>query len=114
MINLSTLARFKFQGQRLLQPPAQWHPEKNAFEWTPEKHIPHDPRAINVTQAVANFVVNEARRNHHAPRNQLEEDAFLIYNWAPEFTGKVRTQSAFLWFHVFEPAFVPTPASLPG
>lgn len=29
---------------------ARRHPEKNAFEWTPDKDIPHHPDAIEVTQ----------------------------------------------------------------
>ena len=37
----------------------QWHPEKNAFEWARDLDIPHDKGAIAVTQAVANFVVDE-------------------------------------------------------
>ena len=39
----------------------QWHPEKNAFEWARDLDIPHDKGAIAVTQAVANFVVDEVR-----------------------------------------------------
>ncbi|KAI7836202.1 hypothetical protein COHA_009927 [Chlorella ohadii] len=66
----------------------QWHPEKNAFEWTPDKDIPHHPDAIEVTQEVANFFVSEARRNFHAPASQDEEEDLLIYNWAPSYTGK--------------------------
>lgn len=27
-------------------PPLQWHPEKNAFEWTTSLHIPHSPDAV--------------------------------------------------------------------
>ncbi|GAB4816247.1 hypothetical protein N2152v2_003293 [Parachlorella kessleri] len=66
----------------------QWHPEKNAFEWTPDKDIPHDPDAIEVTQEVANFIVGEARKNFHAPNSQQDEEDMLIYNWAPSYTGK--------------------------
>lgn len=68
----------------------QWHPEKNAFEWTPDKDIPHHPDAIEITQEVANFIVGEARRNFHAPSSQEEEEDLLIYNWAPSYTGKHR------------------------
>lgn len=66
----------------------QWHPEKNAFEWTPDKDIPHHPDAIEITQEVANFFVSEARRNFHAPASQAEEEDLLIYNYAPSYTGK--------------------------
>lgn len=44
---------------------------------------------VQVTAAVANFLVNEARRNFHEPANLLEEQDLLIYNYAPEYTGKV-------------------------
>ncbi|KAL4434657.1 hypothetical protein ABPG77_002780 [Micractinium sp. CCAP 211/92] len=66
----------------------QWHPEKNAFEWTPDKDIPHHPDAIEITQEVANFFVSEARRNFHSPASQSEEEDLLIYNYAPSYTGK--------------------------
>ena len=26
----------------------QWHPEKNAFEWTQTVHIPHSPEGVRV------------------------------------------------------------------
>lgn len=66
------------------------HPEKNAFEWTVDKHIPHQPDAIEVTQEVGNFVVGASRRNFHAPASRKEEEDLLIYNWNAglKFTGK--------------------------
>lgn len=66
----------------------QWHPEKNAFEWARHLDIPHDKDAIAVTEAVANFIVDEARNSLHAPNNDEEEDELLIYNFQPHFTGK--------------------------
>ncbi len=39
-------------------------------------------------QEIANFFINEARRNSHRAANQLAEDRLLIYNWVPAFTGK--------------------------
>jgi len=60
----------------------QWHPEKNAFEWTLNKHtIPHHPDAIEVTQEVANVFVGAARKNFHAPKSREVEEDLLIYNW---------------------------------
>lgn len=68
----------------------QWHPEKNAFEWTPDQHIPHETDAIEVTQEVANFVVGAARRNSHAPKSRKHEESLLIYNYNSglRYTGK--------------------------
>ena len=67
----------------------QWHPEKNAFEWSPKLNIPHDPVAVLVTQVVADTFVNKARKNAHAPASREEESELLIYNWSKrlEFTG---------------------------
>ena len=42
----------------------QWHPEKNAFEWSiEEKHnsIPHDPKAVEIAQYMANFFVQKSK-----------------------------------------------------
>ncbi|KXZ51986.1 hypothetical protein GPECTOR_10g1008 [Gonium pectorale] len=66
----------------------QWHPEKNAFEWTPHLHIPHGTDAIRMSQEIANFFVAEARRNLHKAASILDEDDLLIYNFMPAFTGK--------------------------
>ena len=44
---------------------------------------------IQVTAAVANFLVSEARKNFHEPANLLQEQDMLIYNYCPEYTGKV-------------------------
>ncbi|XP_056318171.1 gamma-glutamyl hydrolase [Danio aesculapii] len=69
----------------------QWHPEKNAFEWT-RPYIPHTPSAIKTTFYMANFFVNEARKNFHSFASTEEEEKALIYNYKPEYTG---IQSAF-------------------
>lgn len=68
----------------------QWHPEKNAYEWTSSLSIPHSPDAVEVAQEAANFFVGEARRSAHAARDALEEDELLIYNWSPEFSGRAQ------------------------
>ena len=68
----------------------QWHPEKNAFEWSYDKDIPHHPEAIEVTQEVANYVVGAARKNFHQPESRKAEEDFLIYNWNDglKFSGR--------------------------
>jgi gamma-glutamyl hydrolase len=74
----------------------QWHPEKNAFEFPRHLHIPHSSQAVRLpskdsylsavqlwllrkstvrfcaaqvelTHAVAKFLVDSARRSSHAP-----------------------------------------------
>ena len=79
----------------------QWHPEKNAFEWSPMLNIPHDPVATLVTLSVATNFVNHARKNNHAPTSLEEENDMLIYNWAPKFTG--REGGTFEQVYVFPP-----------
>ncbi|CAH9143242.1 unnamed protein product [Cuscuta epithymum] len=65
---------------------AQWHPEKNAFEWGLSQ-IPHTEDAIQVTQHVANYFVSEARKSLNRPDAQRVRDN-LIYNYSPSYSGK--------------------------
>lgn len=39
----------------------QWHPEKNAFEWT-RPYIPHSISAVKTTFYMAQFFVNEGMK----------------------------------------------------
>ncbi|XP_036452336.1 gamma-glutamyl hydrolase [Colossoma macropomum] len=64
----------------------QWHPEKNAFEWT-HPYIPHTPSAIKTTFYMAYFFVNEAKKSLHRFASQKEEQKALIYNYSPTYTG---------------------------
>lgn len=77
----------------------QWHPEKNAFEWTPDQQLPHAPEAVRAAQHVANFFVDHARRNFHKFASVQEEQTHLIYNYAPVFTGE--QGSAFVQEYVY-------------
>ncbi|XP_069702026.1 gamma-glutamyl hydrolase A-like [Periplaneta americana] len=66
----------------------QFHPEKNTYEWNAEKINPHTANAILTEQYFANFFVNEARKSNHSfPTEDLEEAA-LIYNYLPTYTGR--------------------------
>ncbi|KFM77469.1 Gamma-glutamyl hydrolase, partial [Stegodyphus mimosarum] len=68
-----------------------FHPEKVMFEWVLSKthhNIPHNAAAIRVSQYFANFFVNEARKSTHKFSSKEMEDAVLIYNYNPVFTGK--------------------------
>ncbi|XP_062850102.1 gamma-glutamyl hydrolase [Trichomycterus rosablanca] len=65
----------------------QWHPEKNAFEWT-HPYIPHSPAAIKTTFYMAHFFVNEAKKNLHKFSSDEEKQKALIYNYKPTYTGK--------------------------
>ncbi|XP_071184536.1 gamma-glutamyl hydrolase-like [Salvelinus alpinus] len=75
----------------------QWHPEKNAFEWT-KPYIPHSPLAVKVTFFMADFFVNEARKNFHKFEDEEVEKRALIYNYNPVYTG---IKSAFEQIYYF-------------
>ncbi|XP_076617072.1 gamma-glutamyl hydrolase-like [Chaetodon auriga] len=64
----------------------QWHPEKNAFEWT-RPYIPHSPSAVKTTFYMADFIVSEARKNSHKFESDADENKALIYNYSPVYTG---------------------------
>ena len=67
----------------------QWHPEKNSFEWTINENIPHQEMSIKLTQYISNFFVNEARLSNHKFQTPEEENASLIYNYSPVYTGNM-------------------------
>ncbi|EAR83021.1 class I glutamine amidotransferase (macronuclear) [Tetrahymena thermophila SB210] len=54
----------------------QFHPEKNSYEWLSSVHANHSPEAINVAQAMGNFIVNQARKN----QNYFSQDELEQYN----------------------------------
>ncbi|XP_078611190.1 gamma-glutamyl hydrolase-like isoform X3 [Branchiostoma floridae x Branchiostoma japonicum] len=65
----------------------QWHPEKNNFEFGSLLKITHSDAATRVSQAMANFLVSEARRSQHKFASPEEERSALIYNYTPVYTG---------------------------
>ena len=65
----------------------QWHPEKYAFEWCTNKDIPHSSQAIQLSQYLSNFFVQEARYSKHKFPSVQEERASLMNNYKPLFTG---------------------------
>ncbi|KPP72969.1 gamma-glutamyl hydrolase-like, partial [Scleropages formosus] len=75
-----TLEEFPFYG-------TQWHPEKNAYEWT-KPYIPQSPSAIKMMFFMADFFVNEARKSFHRFSSEKEKAESLIYNYSPVYTGK--------------------------
>ena len=52
---------------------------------------------VDLTYAVAKFLVEQARGSTHAPASSQEEDAMLIYNYQTTFTGKVGLRGLFLF-----------------
>lgn len=75
------------EGKTLPLFATQWHPEKNAFEWTPEEEIPHTATAVAACQYMASFFVNVARASTHVyPYATFMAD--VIWNFSPIFTGR--------------------------
>lgn len=73
------------------------------FRWgktngIPNEAINHSDHAIEVAQYTANFFVNSARKNFHKYTNADEEDAALIYNYAPTKTTGSFVQEYFFHF----------------
>lgn len=54
----------------------QWHPEKNAFEWT-KPYIPHSPLAVKVTFFMADFFVNEGSYHSNVLQHDTESIVFV-------------------------------------
>ncbi|KAL5499772.1 hypothetical protein EMCRGX_G011232 [Ephydatia muelleri] len=65
----------------------QWHPEKNNFEWTIKEHIPHSDHAVIISQTIADFFVQEARKSSHFFASKTEEYNSFIYNYNPTYTA---------------------------
>ncbi|XP_076026587.1 gamma-glutamyl hydrolase isoform X2 [Genypterus blacodes] len=78
----------------------QWHPEKNAFEWT-RTFIPHTPSAVKTSSYMAHFFVSEARKSLHRFDSEEDEEKALIYNYNPVYTGKNNHRSAFEQIYLF-------------
>jgi GMP synthase-like glutamine amidotransferase len=67
----------------------QWHPEKPMFEWNVNNTgIPHTWEGVRAGQHLANFFVQEARKNNHVFDNQDDENAAMIYNYQPVDTAQ--------------------------
>ncbi|XP_010707289.1 gamma-glutamyl hydrolase [Meleagris gallopavo] len=77
----------------------QWHPEKNPFEWKNSSGIPHSSSAVRAAYYIADFFVNEARKNLHRFPSEGEETKELIYNYTPIYTG---TFSSFQQVYFFD------------
>jgi len=84
----------------------QWHPEKNQFEFAlnaKHQNVPHDNNAIIISQYMANFFVNEARKNNNKFENLLKESQALIYNYNPTYSGQ-KPNATFEQIYVFSSA----------
>lgn len=84
----------------------QWHPEKNSFEWLATEATSHTGHAVEITQATANFFVNEARKSNHRFLDQDEEGKALIYNYCPVYTDDSFEQKYYFWNNFEEQVWI--------
>ena len=79
----------------------QFHPEKPAYEYYPGYAIPHSDAAIHANGWCARFFVNESRRNARAFATVAEENAALVYNYAPIFTAADPDPKLQVWEQIY-------------
>ncbi|XP_010358670.1 gamma-glutamyl hydrolase [Rhinopithecus roxellana] len=77
----------------------QWHPEKAPYEWKNLDGISHAPNAVKTAFYLAEFFVNEARKNNHHFQSESEEEKALIYQFSPVYTGNI---SSFQQCYIFD------------
>jgi len=65
----------------------QWHPERNAYCWSLTESLDKSPQAIHAMNYVAEFFVNEARKNTHSFPTKKDEERALIYNFGATYTA---------------------------
>ena len=65
----------------------QFHPEKSPFEWRKDINASHTLEAVQISQELANFFVEESRKNNHTFSSEKEADRFTIYNHNPVKVG---------------------------
>merc|ERR1711920_102728 len=79
------------EGRRLPFFGAQFHPEKNGFEfdqmWDSKADAIHSPAGIQMAQYFANAFVNQCRQNNHKPSDLRWLKDHLIYNFASLYTS---------------------------
>ena len=85
----------------------QWHPEKAAYEWNGANlinDIVHTSAAISASFYPAFFFVDAARANERAFASADDENAALIYNFAPVFAPKEGLSTIFEQLYFFSPS----------
>lgn len=64
----------------------QFHPEKNAFEWTIYEDIPHSRHAVSLMQYFSNFFIGEVMQNQNKFNNVELFYKLNINNYRPYYT----------------------------
>lgn len=101
------------QGRELPFYAAQFHPEKNGYEfdqaWDSKATEIHKDAGIEMAQYFASAFVRRSRENKHIASDASWLQAKLIYNFAPLYTSKV-LPGRNLW----EQAYIFPPSQLTG
>eukprot|EP00095_Tigriopus_kingsejongensis_P009299 snap_masked-scaffold175_size286436-processed-gene-1.34 protein:Tk09299 transcript:snap_masked-scaffold175_size286436-processed-gene-1.34-mRNA-1 annotation:"gamma-glutamyl hydrolase precursor" len=67
-----------------------FHPEKIMYEWSKlMPNIPHSLNAIRAASYLAEFFVQECRKNDHGFESRKEEEEHLIDNYKNVFSGRM-------------------------
>eukprot|EP01137_Pigoraptor_chileana_P017503 Opistho-2@75659 len=82
----------------------QWHAEKPQFEWNPTKGFDHSVAAVASMQYLANYFVNEARRNSHQFKTPELEFSALIYNDVPRLVHSYKMLDVFVQMYLWTKA----------
>ena len=77
----------------------QFHPEKSPFEWRRDLNASHTMEAVEISQELGSFFVNEAKKSFHSFGSEKEADNYTIYNYSP-----VRVNSSFMECYFFPKA----------
>jgi len=66
----------------------QWHPEKNIHEWNTAENIDHNPNSIFIAQHLANFFVNEARKNKRRFPTIADAEKHSMFKLSAKYSGQ--------------------------
>ena len=61
----------------------QFHPEKSPFEWKKDVYASHTLEAVEISQHLGDFLIDEARKNFHKFESETIADTYTIYNYDP-------------------------------
>lgn len=77
----------------------QFHPEKNIFEWAPNRGINHTGNAVRSAQYLAEQFVEETRNT----RSRFDENHhnLLIYNYRVSYIGN-QTKASYQELYMFK------------
>ena len=60
---------------------SQWHPEKAPWEWNPEWQIARNDKAIQFSNYLGRFFVNECKYNKNSFKDEVLLEKMLLHNW---------------------------------